>query len=98
MKTKLLKKLHKEYDWYFNSDGFPVLINHVKQSVIVYDVECLCQRMKYKVEDLPTLVKVPHTEWALRMMKLDILLEYGWDMSRVRYKQAIKRFKQKRNK
>ena len=98
MKTKLLKKLHKTYDWYFNSDGFPVLINHVKQSVIVYDVEYLCQRMKYKVEDLPTLVKFPHTEWALIMMKLDILLEYGWDMSRVRYKQAIKRFKQKRNK
>jgi hypothetical protein len=98
MRTKLLKKLHKTYDWYFNNDGFPLLINHYKKSVTLYDVEYLCQRMNYKVEDLPTLVQVPHTEWALRMMKLDILQEYGWEMSRVRYKIATRRLKQKRNK
>jgi hypothetical protein len=54
--------------------------------------------MNYKVEDLPTLVQVSHTEWALRVMKLDILQEYGWEMSRVRYKIATRRLKQKRNK
>ena len=95
MKTKLLKKLRKKYDWYFNADGFPVLINHIKKAVTLYDVEYLCQRMNYKVEDLPTLVRVEHTEWALRNMKRDILQEYGWDMSRVRYKIAIKRLKNK---
>ena len=98
MKTKLLKKLHKTYDWYFNNDGFPVLINHVKKSATLYDVEYVCERVKYKVEDLPTLVEIPHTEWALRMMKLDILKEYGWDMSHVKYKIATKILKQKRNK
>jgi hypothetical protein len=98
MRTKLLKKLHKTYDWYFNNDGFPLLINHYKKSVTLYDVEYLCQRMNYKMEDLPKLIQVPHTEWALRAMKLDILQEYGWNMSRVRYKIATIRLKQKRNK
>ena len=96
MKTKLLKKLHKRYDWYFNADGFPVLIDHDKKSVTLYDIEYLCQRTGYKVEELPTLIKVEYTEWALRMMKLDILREYGWSMNTIRYKIAVNRLKTKR--
>ena len=95
MKTKLLKKLHKRYNWYFNKDGFPVLIDHIKKEAFVYDVEFLCNRFGYKVEDLPTLVKVPLTEWALRNLKMDILKEYGWSMRRCNYKAAMSSFIQR---
>ena len=98
MKVKVLKKLRKRYDWYFNTDGFPVLIDHIKKTVTLYDVEYLCQRNNYKVEDLPTLVKVEHTEWALRVMKWDLLQEWGWNISRVRYRIATRKLKNKQPK
>ena len=95
MRTKLLKKLRKRYGWYFNNDGFPVLLNHYEKTVTLYDVEYLCERAKYKVEDLPTIIKVPLTEWALRHLKMDILKDYGWEFSRVRYKIASRKLKEK---
>ena len=98
MRTKLLKKLRKRYVWYFNTNLFPVLIDHNKQKVLVYDVEYLCRRFNYKVEDLSTLITVEHQEWALRVMKLDILSEYGWSMSHVIYKMALRKLKKKEGK
>jgi len=95
MKTKLLKKLHKRYSWYFNSSKFPVLIDHDKQIATVYDTEYCCSLAKYKVEDLPTLVKVPLDEWALRAMKFDILQKYGWSITKVYYKLAVNKLKSK---
>lgn len=95
MKTKLLKKIRKRYEWYFNNDGFPVLIDHYKKSVTLYDVEYCTTRFNYKVEDLPTIVKVPLQEWAIRILKTDILGQYGWNISNVRYKIAVSRLKQK---
>lgn len=95
MKTKLLKKIRKRYEWYFNNDGFPVLIDHDKKSVTLYDVEYCTTRFNYKVEDLPTIVKVPLQEWAIRILKTDILGQYGWNISNVRYKIAVSRLKKK---
>lgn len=95
MKTKLLKKIRKRYEWYFNNDGFPVLIDHYKKSVTLYDVEYCTTRFNYKVEDLPTIVKVPLQEWAIRILKTDILSQYGWNISNVRYKIAVSRLKKK---
>jgi hypothetical protein len=95
MKTKLLKKIRKRYEWYFNNDGFPVLIDHYKKIVTLYDVEYCTTRLGYKVDDLPTIVKVPLQEWAIRILKIDILGQYGWNINNVRYKIAVSRLKQK---
>jgi hypothetical protein len=95
MKIKLLKKLRKKYNWYFNKDKFPVLINHIRKTVIVYDLEYLTQRNNYTLEDVEAKVKVDHTEWAIRHLKGDILDCYGWNMSEVRYKLAYKKYKRK---
>jgi len=95
MRTKLLKKIRKRYEWYFNNDGYPVLIDHYKKLVTLYDVEYCAKRYGYKVEDLPILIKVPLQEWAIRILKTDILGEYGWTIGKVRYKIAVSRLKQK---
>lgn len=95
MKTKLLKEIRKRYEWYFNNDGFPVLIDHYKKIVTLYDVEYCTTRFGYKVDDLPTIVKVPLQEWAIRILKTDILGQYGWNINNVRYKIAVSRLKQK---
>jgi hypothetical protein len=95
MKVKLLKKLHKKYSWYFNNDKFPVLIIHSQKTVRLYDLEYLTNRFNYSLEDIKEKVKVDHTEWALRCLKLDIIDQFGWDMSKVRYKLAVRNYKRK---
>lgn len=95
MKTKLLKKLHKRYSWYFNKEGFPVLLNHKKERVILYDIEYCMNLNNYTPEDVLVKIKVPYQEWALRIMKRDILTSFGWDIERVRYKIAKNKLKSK---
>jgi hypothetical protein len=93
MKVKLLKKLRKRYNWYFNNDGFPVLIDHYNKNVTIYDLEYLTYKLKYTIQDLEAKVKVSHTEWALRWLKTDILKDYGWSVHKSFYKKANKRYK-----
>jgi hypothetical protein len=95
MKTKLLRKLKKRYNWYFNKDNFPVLIDHYKKHVTLYDFEYMCAKFKYSLKDVKEKVQVPHTEWALRKMKLDILSDYGYQIDRVRYKKATRNYNKK---
>jgi hypothetical protein len=96
MKVKLLRKLHKRYDWYFNKSGFPVLIDHEKKKALLYDVEYCAKRMDYKVEDVDKFVTIPLQEWALRNLKLDLLQEWGWDITRIRYRIAVNKLKRKK--
>ena len=98
MKVKLLRKIRKKYDWYFNKDGYPVLINYTDKTVVLYDLEYLCKRYEYKVDDLLALISVPYTEWAIRCLKTDILKKYGWSMNRTRYRIAILNLNRRRNK
>ena len=98
MKVKLLKNLRKRYEWYFNTDGYPILLDHLTQRVTIYDIEYLCQRRNYRVEDLPTIVKCPLTEWAWRFVKFDILSYYGWSFDHVQYKKALRKLNRKKNK
>jgi hypothetical protein len=95
MKIKLLKKLRKRYNWYFNKDKFPVLIDHSNKTATIYDIEYLAERAKYTLEDIEVKVKVNHTEWAIRYLKMDILKEWGWKYDRCVYKLAIKKYKRK---
>lgn len=95
MKTKLLRKIHKRYNWYFNKDKFPVLIDHKTKRVTLYDLEYMCERFNYKLKDLPEFIKTPYHSWALNAMKLDILTNYGWTVRRTRYRIAVRRYKSK---
>jgi hypothetical protein len=89
MKAKLLKKLRKKYNWYFNKDGFPILIKHVTKTVIVYDLEYCCNLFAYTPEDLEKYVKVPHQKWALRLLKRDILTRYGYTLDKIFYRKSL---------
>lgn len=95
MKVKLLKKLRKRYNWYFNKDKFPILIDHLREKATVYDLDYLMNRFDYSLEKVKENVKVDHTEWALRWLKTDILGYYGWSMSRINYRLANRKFKKK---
>lgn len=74
MKVKLLKKIKKRYNWYFNKAKYPILIDHLSKKAVIYDLEYCIERSGVKIED----VKCEHTEWALRLLKQDILTKYGW--------------------
>jgi hypothetical protein len=95
MKVKLLKKLRKRYDWYFNKNKFPVLIDHKKRSVTIYDLDYLMNRLSYTEESIKQRVQVEHDEWALRWLKTDLLKDYGWDIKRTWYRQAVTKLKHK---
>lgn len=92
MKTKLLKKIRKRYLWYFNKQGYPVLIDKKKQTAKLYDLEYLMQQNNYTWDDVQRNVQVLHTEWAIRHLKSDILFQYGWNYNRVIYRLAMRRY------
>ena len=96
MKTKLLRKIRKRYQWYFNKDGYPVLLDMMEETAKLYDLEYCVSFHKYKMEDLPNLIKVSYTEWALRHLKMDILSQHGWSMKRVNFRLASRHLKQRR--
>ena len=95
MKIKLLKKIRKRYNWYFNKEKYPVLIDHKKKIAKVYDLEYCCKVEDIEVKSVQIFIGCKKTEWALRIMKRDILSQYGWKISRVLYKQANRIYKSK---
>jgi len=98
MKTKLLKKIRKRFNWYFNVNGFPVLIDHYYKKVTVYDLEFCMNYNKYSLEDVEAKVKCSHNEWALRHMKQKVFNSIGYnhyDYTSSIYKLAIKRYNKK---
>lgn len=86
MKVKLLKKVRKKYNWYISEKGFPVLINHYKKDVTIVNLEWCCNKVNYKIEDVPKLITVSPEEWTWRWLKQLMLAEYGWSMGGVLYK------------
>ena len=95
MKVKLLKKIRKKYNWYFNKEGFPVLINHDKQTATVYNLELACLITNTKIEEVAIKIEVAPTIWCLRLMKRDILGIYGYSFDKSVYKIAIRNYKRK---
>lgn len=97
MKVKLLKKLHKRYDWYFNDEKYPVLIDHWRKTAVVYSLEYCLTLSKYSLE-AERKVHCGYLEWAMRMMKRDILTSWGWSVDKSLYKMANRKFKTKQRK
>jgi hypothetical protein len=98
MKIKLLKKIRKRYDWYFNKEKYPVLIIHNTKEVIPIDFEYCTYFMNYTLEDVKQKVKIDYTEWALRLMKVRILKNYGITYNNLLYHRINRSFKKKQKK
>lgn len=95
MKTKLLKKIKKRYNWYFNKENYPVLIDHYTKLVTVYSVEYCAKRNNYTLEQIDELIECGKEEWCLRIMKRDLLERYGWTLNKSVYRLACKNLKNK---
>lgn len=88
MKTKLLKKVRKKYGYYFNQNGYPILVNHLLKQVEVINPEYCAKKAGYEVKNLSDTIEVPLNEWCWRFLKSEMLGEYGWNMTRSFYKKA----------
>jgi len=97
MKVKLLKKIHKRYNWYFNANKEPVLIDHLEKDVTVYNFDYVREQCKYTLEDVEKRVQVSHEEWCYRWFKTDVLKTFGitWKRERNNYKIATKKYQKK---
>lgn len=92
MKVKLLKKIRKRFTYYWNSKGFPVLVDHYKQQTTVFDVDYCKEIHKYSDEDVATKLEIPVEEWAMRHMKSYVGKYYGKNfMDHLRYRTSVKR-------
>lgn len=96
MKTKLLKKLKKRFDWYFNQNKYPVLIDKKNKSVVVYNLEFCLNKTGYSFSEYETKVEVSRDEWALRIFKRDLLKTYGWTVNKSFYNKALTKLKSKK--
>lgn len=98
MNIKLLKKIRKRWDWYINTNEYPVLIDHLKKTANVIDIE---YALNWK--DCKTLeevhLEVSPQEWCWRIMKDTMLKPYNLGYNSWIYKTAVRRSKVKnRNK
>lgn len=90
MKVKLLRKVRKRFEWYFNRSGYPILIDKKRKHATVYDLDYCLRRSGYKEEQLPLKVTIKHAEWALRYMKADALYPFGITWDKIFYHNAMK--------
>lgn len=95
MKTKLLRKIRKRFDWYINSKGFPVLLDKAKKSVVVIDVPYLKDFFDMSDKDVTEQVEVRLEEWAWRNLKNKILQPFGYNMGNFYYKIAVRKSRTK---
>jgi hypothetical protein len=90
MKVKLLKKVRKEFGWYINGNGYPVLIKYKLQRVILFNLDYCLRETGYKNLEEANLEVDPQT-WAWRLLKYRILHKYGWTLDRHWYKHALRK-------
>lgn len=95
MKTKLLKKIRKRYNWYFNKEGFPILIDNYRLEATIIDLNYCMIFHNIKAHELDSLIRCSHQEWALRTLKIKILSNYGYTLNGAIYKKALKKYREK---
>lgn len=79
MKARLLKKIRFRFDWYFKSNGDPVLIDHVDHSNTVINVEYAIGYASCQDQDhlLRTLGSLSIDEYIRRILMQRLLLPFG---------------------
>ena len=93
MKTKLLKKIRKSFNWYINPSGFPVLINHLNRTVTLINVAELKRYYDYKDDSYKESVEVTMQEWAWRNLKQRMYKKFGYDITNHWYNMAVRKEK-----
>lgn len=88
MKTKLLRKMHRRFDWYFNSDGDIVLLNKSNKSVFVMDDESL--KKYYKLDTLDA--SCGKEEFKARLIRGYILKNIGMSEDLFLFRRATRAF------
>ncbi len=96
MKTKLLKKLRKRYEWTFSKDKIPILLDNWNKTATFYNVKYCCSRYKLPIDNLDDLLSCSREEWCLRTFKTDLLSKYGWSITSSNYKFLKRKLKNKK--
>lgn len=107
MNIHYLRKIRKRYEWYFNSQGFPVLLDKLNKIVQVYNVEYvkLCTGVNDWQELIDNGSVTPGTsnqEVAFTVMKVHLYRYIGESRdarkTRRNYLMATKRFEKLKGK
>jgi hypothetical protein len=86
MNVRLLKKIHKRYDWYFRKDGVPVVIDHLNKALILLDDDHSMMR-PYKNKE----VQEPECGIKIYRMRMLISVVVGERLlNRSIYKQGVR--------
>lgn len=93
MKTKLLKKIRKRFDWYINIDGFPILIDHKEKTVKIIDTNAAILYWRLNSNYVP---EVSEQEWTWRNMKQRMYKTFGFSMERVWYNKFTRASKRRK--
>jgi hypothetical protein len=92
MKTKLLRKIRKRFGYYFNKNGWPVLVDHKREVVFVIGVDEILRTTNCKtIEDYKLKNEAPMELYAWRLLKMKIGQPFEVDLlQRVMYRRAKK--------
>jgi len=73
MKTKLLRKIRKRFGYYFNKNGWPVLVDHKRETVFIINADEVLRHSDCKTtEEYALRNEVPMELYAWRLLKLKI--------------------------
>ena len=98
MKVKLLKKVRKKYNWYLNSEGFPVLMDYRKKEVSVIDLDYYKRYFKYdSIQEVKDSIQVPEKVVCWRLLLTIMLKDFGYTIGNRWYKIAINKSKRHKN-
>lgn len=98
MQVKLLKKVRKRYNWYLNSNGFPVLMDHRKKEVTVIDLEYYRTYFKYEtIQEVKEAIQVPEQTVCWRLLLTIMLKDFGYTIGNRWYRIAMNKSKRHKN-
>ena len=91
MKTKLLKKIRKRFDYYWNSKRTLVIIDYIAQKVVIINKDFLKDERFFTEENFKAIEDY-QSEYLRRVGINYMTSKFGvsWDASKIMYKKAIR--------
>ena len=89
MKTKLLKKMRKRFDWYINQEGWPIILDSHNEDAIVlspHKQNDIKDQVEKHAQDADLYLEPKAYAWLLAK-------KYMIDKSGVQYQKIISRYK-----
>ena len=93
MKAKLLKRIRKRFDYYFNKDGEPILIDLSKKEYILINMVFYRQYGNFNsIEDARKSITLSNEKEVLwRLLKDTMLRPFGYKYGNLRFNYARRR-------